>query len=63
MTDADLKKLTLASAARLIRRKEIKPTDLTEAVLNRIERLNDHMRAFITVTADRRVESCLLRPG
>ena len=48
MTDSDLKKLTLASAARLIRQsKEISPVELTEAVLDRIGRLNDRMRAFI----------------
>jgi len=56
MTDQDLKKLTLGSAAVLIRKKEIKPTELTEAVLHRIGRLNDHMRAFITVMADRAMD-------
>ena len=53
MNDADLKKLTLASAARRIRRKEISAVELTAAVLQRIARLNDRTRAFITVTADR----------
>src|SRR5436190_5860102 len=56
MTDADLKKLTLSSAAALISRKAISPVELTEAVLRRIERLNDRMRAFITVTADYALE-------
>jgi len=49
MNDSDLKKLTLASAARLIRNKEIKPVELVEAVLDRAQRLNDRMRAFITI--------------
>lgn len=52
MTDADLKKLTLVSAARMIRRKEISPVELTESVLARIARLNERMRAYITVTED-----------
>ena len=57
LTDAELKKLTLASTARLIRSQQIKPVELTESVLDRIARLNDRMRAFITVTADRALES------
>src|SRR3954447_4091815 len=56
LNEADLKKLTLASAARFIRGKEIKPVELTEAVLERIARLNNKMRAFITVMADRALE-------
>ena len=52
MTDAELKKLTLSSAADLIRRKALSPVELTEAVLRRTEQLNDRMRSFITVTAD-----------
>jgi len=52
MMDADLKKLTLSSAAARIRRKEISPVELTQSVLQRIEALNDRMRAFITVTPD-----------
>src|SRR5262245_41651422 len=56
MNDSDLKKLTLASAARLIRSKEIKAVELVEAVLDRTQRLNDRMRAFITITADQAIE-------
>ena len=57
MNDSDLKKLTLASAIRLIKNKEIKPVELTEAVLDRAQRLNDRMRAFITITAEQALES------
>src|SRR5262245_48733290 len=57
MNDSDLKKLTLASAARLIRNKEIKPVDLVAAVLGRVQGLNDRMRAFITITAEQALES------
>src|SRR5262245_46971228 len=57
MNDSDLKRLTLASAARLIRKKEVKPVELVEAVLDRVQRLNDRMRAFITITAEQALES------
>ncbi len=52
MTDDELKNLTLTQAAQLIRRKKISPVELTEAVLGRMDRLNERMRAFITITAD-----------
>ena len=48
----DLEKLTLASAARMIRVGELSPVELTRAVLDRVESLNDRMAMFITVTAD-----------
>jgi aspartyl-tRNA(Asn)/glutamyl-tRNA(Gln) amidotransferase subunit A len=57
MTDTELKQLTLAQAALLIRRKKISPVELTEAVLDRIDRINDRMRAFITVTGDLAMKS------
>src|SRR6185295_17188498 len=56
MKDADLKRLTLASAAQLIRKKELKPVELTEAILDRVARLNDRMRVFITVMGDQALE-------
>src|SRR5215475_4946421 len=56
MTDTDLKKLTLTRAAAMIRRKEISPVELTEAVLRRTQALNDRMRAFITITAETAIE-------
>jgi aspartyl-tRNA(Asn)/glutamyl-tRNA(Gln) amidotransferase subunit A len=49
MTDNELKKLTLAGAIRLITEKQISSSELTAAVLRRIERLNPEMRAFISV--------------
>src|SRR5215471_14931874 len=57
MTDAELKKLTLASAAAKVRRKEISPVELTEAILRRVDRVNGQMRAFITVTSDLAMET------
>src|SRR5215471_3572903 len=56
MTDAELKKLTLARAAAMIRRKEISPVELTETVLHRAQALNDAMRPFITLTADTAIQ-------
>jgi aspartyl-tRNA(Asn)/glutamyl-tRNA(Gln) amidotransferase subunit A len=56
MTDAELKNLTLTSTARLIREKEISPVEVTKAILDRVNRLNDEMRVYITVTADHALE-------
>jgi aspartyl-tRNA(Asn)/glutamyl-tRNA(Gln) amidotransferase subunit A len=49
MPDPALTHLTLAEASERIRRREISPVDLTEAVLARIERLNPQLNAFITL--------------
>src|SRR6267378_321565 len=49
--------MTLADAVKLIARKEISPIELTETVLNRIDKLNDKMRAFITVMRDDALQS------
>ena len=38
--------------SRLIRTKELSPVELTEAVLDRIDKINPKINAFITVTAD-----------
>jgi aspartyl-tRNA(Asn)/glutamyl-tRNA(Gln) amidotransferase subunit A len=42
---------SIADLARLIGRREVSPVEVTEAHLERIERLNPHLTAFITVTA------------
>ena len=42
--------LSISEAAELLRRKEISPVDLATACLDRIERLNPVLNAFITVT-------------
>ncbi|HYB40129.1 MAG TPA: amidase family protein, partial [Candidatus Methylomirabilis sp.] len=52
MTEDELTSLTLARAARLLRRRELSPVELTEAILARIERLDPVLKAFITVTGD-----------
>lgn len=49
----DLTALDLMQAARAVRSRDISPVELTQAYLERIERLDPRLRAFITVTADR----------
>jgi len=48
--------LTISEAAAKLRTREITSTDLTRACLDRIERWNSVLNAFITVTADRALE-------
>ena len=45
--------LTIAEAARAIQRRELAPTELTRACLDRIARLNPQLNAFVLVTAER----------
>jgi len=51
-SESELAYLTIEEAARLLRRKQISSTELVEAALRRIERLNPSLNAFITVVAD-----------
>jgi aspartyl-tRNA(Asn)/glutamyl-tRNA(Gln) amidotransferase subunit A len=44
--------ISISEAAELLRRKEISPVDLATACLDRIERLNPVLNAFITVTQE-----------
>ncbi|OFV97839.1 MAG: hypothetical protein A3H28_10855 [Acidobacteria bacterium RIFCSPLOWO2_02_FULL_61_28] len=44
--------LTLAAAAERIRKKQLSPVELTQAILDRIAKLDSKVGAFITVTAD-----------
>jgi aspartyl-tRNA(Asn)/glutamyl-tRNA(Gln) amidotransferase subunit A len=59
--------LSLSELARLIRRREISPVEVTQAALARIDELDGRLRAFITVDADaavaqaRAVETALAR--
>ena len=49
---SDLPYLTLAEAAREIAARRLSPVKLTQAVLERAERLNGTLNAYITITAD-----------
>jgi aspartyl-tRNA(Asn)/glutamyl-tRNA(Gln) amidotransferase subunit A len=51
----DLCRLTLEEASERVRRKQISSEELTEACLQRIDRLNPRLNAFITVTRDEAV--------
>jgi aspartyl-tRNA(Asn)/glutamyl-tRNA(Gln) amidotransferase subunit A len=44
--------ISISEAAELLRQKKISPVDLTDACLDRIERLNPVLNAFITVTRE-----------
>ena len=50
----ELHDLTALEAAAAVRRGEVSPVELVEHALDRIERLDDQLGAFVTVTADRR---------
>ena len=49
---ADPTKLSIREASDLVRKRVISPVELTRACLQRIERLNPTLNAFITVTAE-----------
>jgi aspartyl-tRNA(Asn)/glutamyl-tRNA(Gln) amidotransferase subunit A len=53
---SDLPSLTIAEAARLIERRQLSPLELTHACLDRIERLNPLVNAFVTVTRERALD-------
>src|SRR5436853_7535034 len=44
--------LSLTEAAQLVRHRKISPVELTQACVDRIERLNPRLNALITVTAE-----------
>jgi aspartyl-tRNA(Asn)/glutamyl-tRNA(Gln) amidotransferase subunit A len=48
----ELTGLTLQQASEMVRKKSVSPVELTRACLERIERLNPTLNAFITVTAE-----------
>ncbi|MGB8542659.1 MAG: amidase [Candidatus Acidiferrales bacterium] len=51
--ESELAFLSIEQAARLLRHKDISPVDLVDATLERIERLNPSINAFLTVLSDR----------
>ena len=52
----ELARLDLAAASRAVQKKEVSPVELTNACLERIERLNPKLNAFITVTGETALE-------
>jgi len=55
----DLTELDITAASRLIRSGTLSPVDLTGAYLERIERLNGRINAYITVTAGLALEQAM----
>jgi aspartyl-tRNA(Asn)/glutamyl-tRNA(Gln) amidotransferase subunit A len=52
MPSSDLHYATIDELAAPLQRREISPVELTEAVLRRVEQLNERLGVFITVTAE-----------
>jgi aspartyl-tRNA(Asn)/glutamyl-tRNA(Gln) amidotransferase subunit A len=52
MTSDELCWLTATDLAALIRRKKVSPVEVVDAVLDRIERVNPALNAYVTVTVD-----------
>ena len=54
--DDDLTKLTIDEASRRIAARQLSPVELTRAYLGRIERAEERVNAYITVTAEQALE-------
>ncbi|RLC94397.1 MAG: Asp-tRNA(Asn)/Glu-tRNA(Gln) amidotransferase GatCAB subunit A [Chloroflexi bacterium] len=52
----DLCQSTIHQAAELLRRREVSSVELTRAVLDRIEKVDSRVRAFVTITEDMALE-------
>ena len=52
MSDADLAFASIEEIARLFRKRKLSPVELAKLMLDRIERLNPKLNAYITVTLD-----------
>lgn len=56
MNADELTSLSLAQAAELIRKRQISPVELTQAHLERIQRLDSKINSYITVTAEQAMQ-------
>src|SRR5437867_2767245 len=54
---ADLSYLSLADAASLIKARRLSPLELAHALLDRIDRLNGRIGAFVTITHDQAIDA------
>jgi Asp-tRNA(Asn)/Glu-tRNA(Gln) amidotransferase A subunit family amidase len=57
MTDTDLCYLAATELRQKFADRELSPVEVTEATLDRIESLNPSLNAYVTVTAERAMES------
>ena len=56
MDGLDLQTATITEVSQLIKNRRLSPVELVQATLDRIERLNPILKAFITVTGDHALE-------
>jgi aspartyl-tRNA(Asn)/glutamyl-tRNA(Gln) amidotransferase subunit A len=56
VSNVELCALSIAEASGLLRARRLSPSELTQAHLERIDRMDRELRAFVTVTADRALE-------
>ena len=52
MNEIPLHFKTITEVSELIRSKHISPTEVTTTILDRIDRLDSHLKSYATVTAD-----------
>jgi aspartyl-tRNA(Asn)/glutamyl-tRNA(Gln) amidotransferase subunit A len=52
MMQQDVERLTISALAPLLRKKEISPVEVTRQFLDRVERLNPVLNAYLTICAD-----------
>jgi aspartyl-tRNA(Asn)/glutamyl-tRNA(Gln) amidotransferase subunit A len=55
-TSSELCYLTISQAAPLLRDRKLSPVELTQAFLSRIEAVDDQLRSFVTLLAERALE-------
>ncbi len=63
MAMTDLHELTISEAASLIERREVSPLELTRAVLDRIEAVDDKVNAYITVLKEEALQAAKAAEG
>src|SRR6185436_18054555 len=56
-SSSDLAYLSLSDAAALIKRRRLSPVELTQAMLDRIDRLNGRTGAFLTITRELAIDA------
>ena len=57
MERADIPYLSATDLSELIRDREVSPVEVVEAYLERIDRLNDKLHAYITVCSDEAIQA------
>lgn len=50
MSKEELAFLTISHLAELIRKREVSPVEVTDAILDRIKKIDDRVKAYVTVT-------------